>query len=100
MTYVRNPDTPLIGIRLPIIPHVICPDENEDIPITNCYGCHLYDHHDFSQDHIRCNFPDHNPGMRHAMRNKENIIAAVIRGPQEEMARVDACGNVYEVDRP
>jgi hypothetical protein len=100
MTYVRNPDTPLIGMALPIIPHVICPDGDEDIPVTICFGCHLYDHHDLSSDYIRCNYPDHNSHLRCGLRNKDNIIAAVIRGPQEELTRVDACGDVYEVDRP
>lgn len=99
MTYVRNPDTPLIGIVLPIVPHVICPDGGEDIPLTTCMGCHLYDHHDYSPDYIRCNFPDHNSGLRYALRNKENIIAAVIRGAGE-WTRCDLHGDVYEVDRP
>jgi hypothetical protein len=100
VTYIRNPDTPLIGIRLPIIPHVICPDQDEDIPLTACMGCELYDHTDFSPDAITCNFPDHNRGLRSALRNKENIIAAVIRGGSGEFTRCDARGEVYEVDMP
>ena len=99
MTFVRNPDTPLIGMRNPIIPHVICPDEDEDIPLTVCMRCELYDHNDYSPDYIRCNFPDHNLGLRYALRNKENIIAAVIRG-SGEFTRCDLHGTVYEVDMP
>ena len=100
MTYVRNPDTPLIGMRLTIIPHVICPDEDEDIPLTTCMGCALYDHKDYSPTAIRCNFPDHNRGLRYALQNKENIIAAVIRGGNGEYTRCDLHGTVYEVDMP
>jgi len=98
MTYVRNPDSPLIGMRVPIIPHVICPDGDEDVPITACMGCDLFDHHDLSDEYVRCNYPDHNHGLRMAFRNKENIIAAVIRGDSGEWTRCDYYGSVYEVD--
>ena len=84
----------------PIIPHVICPDGDEDVPLTACMGCDLYDHTDYSPDYVRCNFPDHNRGLRYALRNKENIIAAVIRGENGEWARCDAHGEVDEVDMP
>jgi len=99
MTYIRNPDTPLIGMRIEIVPHVICPDENEDVPLTACMGCGLYDHTDYSPDYIRCNFSDHNRRLRCALRNKENIISAVIRGSGED-TRCDFSGTVFEVDMP
>lgn len=100
MTYIRNPDTPLIGMRIPIVLHAICPDGDEDVLITVCMGCGLYDHHNYSPNNIRCNFPDHNTGLRAALRNKDNIIAAVIRGDNGEFTRCDHSGTVYEVDMP
>lgn len=100
MKIYQIPETPLIGIRLLIIPHIICPDGDEDIPITECMGCPLFDYRDYSTDYIHCYFPDHNRGLYYALRNRENIIAAVIRGGNGEFTRCDTHGEVYEVDMP
>lgn len=100
MTFIRNPDTPLIGMKVPLMQYVCCPDDGEIFPITECMGCTLYDHHDYSPDYIKCNFVDHNHGLRVALRNKDNIIAAVIRGDNKEFTRCDYQGMIYEVDMP
>jgi hypothetical protein len=100
MTYVRNPISPLIGIRLETVEYVQCPANDETMgPIKECFGCDLFDHTRFENGAVFCNYPDHNRYLEAAFRNREQIIDAVIRGAGE-WTRCDALGRVYEIDRP
>lgn len=93
------PETPLLGIALEHVPYVRCPDTWDMIPSWACNACDCIDVYRSTPDHTVCHYIDDNPGLASAIQNKEQIIAACIRGPAGYQCTTGADGKVYERDQ-
>lgn len=91
------------GAPLQVEGFVRCPanDDSYVKVLDACYGCELYDIRNTPADgsKVYCWYVHDNRNLRAVLANRDEIVAACVRGPQGYDCRVDCRGRVYTADR-